>query len=70
MQYSQRAQSELNFAPRAQGFGQAAGVATGACFRSCLAAGLAERAPHVLARALPGPCAARKSVGALAAQGV
>ena len=69
-QYSQRARSEFNFDPRVWDLGQAAGSTTGACFWLCLAAGLAECGPHVLAQALPGPCAVRQSVGELVAQGV
>jgi len=69
-QYSQRARCELNFEPLVLDLGQYAGRTTGACFWLCLAAGLAECAPHVLAQALPGISDARQAVAHLGAQGV
>ncbi len=61
-QYSQRARSEFNFEPLVLDLGQYAGRTTGACFWLCLAAGLAERAPHVLVEALPGSPEERRAV--------
>ena len=69
-QYSQRARNEFNFEPVVLDLGQYAGRTTGACFWLCLAAGLAECAPHVLAQALPGISDARGAVAHLGAQGV
>ena len=69
-QYSQRARNEFNFEPVVLDLGQYAGRTTGACFWLCLAAGLAECAPHVLAQALPGIADARGAVAHLGAQGV
>ena len=69
-QYSQRARNEFNFEPVVFDFGQHAGQTTGACFWLCLAAGLAECAPHVLAQALPGISDAHQAVAHLGAQGV
>ena len=69
-QYSQRAQSELNFDPRLWDLGQVAGRTTGACFWLCLAAGLAERGPHAFAQALPGDCPEQPAVHELIALGV
>ncbi len=64
-QYSQRARSEFNFEPLVLDLGQYAGRTTGACFWLCLAAGLAERAPRVLAQTLPGSPEERRAVGQL-----
>ena len=68
-QYSQRARSEFNFEPLVLDLGQYAGRTTGACFWLCLAAGLVERAPRVLAQALPGESDARRAVEQLCAMG-
>ena len=68
-QYSQRARGEFNFEPLVLDLGQYAGRTTGACFWLCLTAGLAERAPHVLAQALPGESEERRAVEQLCAMG-
>ena len=69
-QYSQRARDEFQFDARVWDLGQFAGRTSGACFWLCLAAGLAERGPNVLAQALPGNSPAHRAVGRLGAQGV
>ena len=60
-QHGRRAQTEFHFTPRVRDLGQHAGDATGACFWLCLAAGLAERGPRVLARGSARPCVRRGS---------
>ena len=69
-QYSQRTRSELQFDAHVRDLGQYAGRTSGACFWLCLAAGLAERGPDVLAQALPGNAPAHRAAGQLTAQGV
>ena len=69
-QYSQRAQNEFHFSPLVWDFGQFAGRTSGACFWLCVAAGLAECAPLVLAQALPDNCDTRQAVSQLTGQGV
>ena len=68
-QYSQRARTEFNFEPLVLDLGQYAGRTTGACFWLCLAVGLVERAPLVLAQGLPGESEGHRAVQQLCGRG-